>query len=79
MTNYREILRLQNLGFNQAEIAKAMGITRQTASGGKYRLTRNIASNRTAKFVDKLSNLITKNEDNYKKRRERLENNTNRG
>jgi len=33
MTNYREILRLQSLGFSQAEIAKAMGITRQTASG----------------------------------------------
>ena len=33
MTNYREILRLQSLGFSQAEIAKAMGITRQTAAG----------------------------------------------
>jgi len=32
MTNYREVLRLTEMGFNQKQIAESVGITRQTVS-----------------------------------------------
>jgi len=32
MTNYREVLRLSEMGFSQVRIAESVGITRQTVS-----------------------------------------------